>query len=46
MKKEALNNAISGSRIPSNIISLVKQYPWNNFLQLKVINIFTEVLEN
>jgi hypothetical protein len=24
----------------------VKKFPWNNFLQLKVINIFTEILEN
>jgi len=27
-------------------MSLVKTFPWNNFLQLKVINIFTEVIEN
>ena len=46
MKKEALNNRIAESQIPSHIMDLVKQFPWNNFLQLKVINIFTEILEN
>lgn len=36
----------NGSKIFANIVALVKQYPWNNFLQLKVMNIFEEVLDN
>jgi len=46
MKKDVLNTAIASSKIPLHIMSLIKAYPWNNFLQLKVINIWTEVLEN
>jgi len=45
LKKDTLNFAIAASDIPKNTIGLVKEFPWNNFLQLKVINIFTEVLE-
>lgn len=33
------------SSASSNILELVKAYPWNNFLQLKVMNLFTEVIE-
>lgn len=34
------------SKIFGNVIQLVKEYPWNNFLQLKVINICNEVITN
>jgi hypothetical protein len=46
MKKESLNNALGESKIFCNLMQLVKEYPWNNFLQLKVINICTEIIEN
>jgi hypothetical protein len=46
LKKESLYTALGDSAIFKNIVALVKQYPWNNFLQLKVINLFTEVIEN
>jgi len=46
MKKEVLYQPLGRSKIFGNIIELVKQYPWNNFLQLKVINLFTEVIDN
>jgi len=35
-----------GSSVFKNIIELVKTYQWNNFLQLKVMNMFEEVLDN
>lgn len=46
LKKEVLYQALGRSEIFKNIVSLVKQYPWNNFLQLRVINLFTEVIDN
>jgi hypothetical protein len=46
LKKESLLNSLGSSEIFGNIIQLVKQYPWNNFLQLKVINICNEVITN
>jgi len=46
LKKESLYTALGDSAIFKNIVALVKQYPWNNFLQLKVVNLFTEVIEN
>ena len=40
LKKEPIFTSLMGSQIFSNIMALVKNYPWNNFLQLKVINLF------
>lgn len=45
LKKEVLLTPISTSPLLTNIIGLVKAYPWNNFLQLKVMNLYTEVIE-
>jgi len=45
LKKEVLLKPISVSPACANIVELVKAYPWNNFLQLKVMNLFTEVIE-
>lgn len=45
LKNEKLCMAVANSKIPLEIVNLVKAYPWNNFLQLKVINIFNEVIE-
>lgn len=44
LRKDTLLKAIGESTIFTSIIELVKQYPWNNFLQLKVINICNEVI--
>jgi len=46
MKKEVLYEPLGRSQIFGNIVNLVKIYQWNNFLQLKVINLFTEVIDN
>ena len=37
---------IASSNILHNILELLINYPWNNFLQLKVVSIFEEILEN
>ena len=34
------------SEVFAVILELVQRYPWNNFIQLKVINIFEEIFEN
>jgi hypothetical protein len=44
LKKEPIFTALIASQTFSNIMTLVKNYPWNNFLQLKVINLFEQVL--
>jgi hypothetical protein len=44
LKKEPIFAALMTSQTFSNIMTLVKNYPWNNFLQLKVINLFEQVL--
>lgn len=46
LKKEALYDALGESKVFANIMALVKQYPWNNFMQLKVIAISDEILDN
>jgi hypothetical protein len=46
LKKDALYEAMGASKIFQFIMELVKQYPWNNFMQLKVISISDEVLDN
>lgn len=34
------------TQVFANIVELVKKYEWNNFLQLKVINLFDNILNN
>lgn len=46
LKKDTLYDALGESKIFANIMALVKQYPWNNFMQLKVIAISDEILDN
>jgi len=46
LKNDEINEALVSSDIFGNIFQLVKDYPWNNFLQLKVMNICTEIIEN
>lgn len=46
LKKEPIFSGLMQSQIFSNIMTLVKNYPWNNFLQLKVINLFEQVFSH
>ena len=46
LKKEPLFTALMASQTFANIIGLVKIYKWNNFLQLKVINLFEQIFNN
>lgn len=46
LKKEPIYDALGESKVFLNIMRLVKQYPWNNFMQLKVIAISDEILDN
>lgn len=46
MRKEAIYEGLGRSKVFSNIVALVKQYPWNNYLQLKAVALFNEVIDN
>lgn len=46
LKQEALYTAMGRSEVFKNIIQLVKIYPWNNFMQLKVITMCEDIFEN
>ena len=46
LRKEPLYAALSATKIFANIMELVKVYKWNNFLQLKVNNLFEQVCNN
>lgn len=46
MRNAALYAFLKDSLVFERITNLVKAFPWNNFLQLKVINLFEEVLNN
>jgi len=46
LRKEPLYTALSATKIFANIMELVKVYKWNNFLQLKVNNLFEQVCNN
>lgn len=46
LKKETLYTAMGRSKVFFNIMELVKMYPWNNFMQLKVMTMCDEILEN
>lgn len=45
LNKLPVIEALSDSDIFARISDLVEQYPWNNFLQLKAISIYDEVLD-
>jgi hypothetical protein len=45
LNKSPVIEALSETDIFSKISDLVEQYPWNNFLQLKAIAIYEEVLD-
>ena len=46
MRKESVYDILKESKVFARILELVKVYAWNNFLQLKVINLFEEILNN
>ena len=46
LNKPQILSALSGSEIFSKITTLVVAYPWNNFLQLKVIHLFEDIIGN
>ena len=46
MKKTILYIAMGETEMFKNIMSLVHKYQWNNFLQLKVIELCDEILDN
>ena len=46
LNKTPVYEMIATSNILHNILELLINYPWNNFLQLKVVSIFEEILEN
>lgn len=46
MKHETIYKVLGDSKVFARIIDLVKAFPWNNFLQLKVMGLFEEVLVN
>jgi len=45
LNKTSIIEALADTDIFSQISDLVETYPWNNFLQLKVIAIYEEVLD-
>lgn len=45
LNKAPIFEALSDTDIFERISELVEQYPWNNFLQLKTIAIYEEVLD-
>ncbi len=46
LNKEPLLTALAESGLLEMLVQLVHDYPWNNFLQLKVKSIFEEILDN
>lgn len=46
LNNSAILSYLIDSDILSDITDLITAYPWNNFLQLLVINIYQDILEN
>lgn len=46
LHKKDLYERIVDTKILTGINELLSMYPWNNFLQLKVIAIYEEIFEN
>lgn len=46
LNKDSTNKALIDSNFFGEVSNLLGAYPWNNFLQLKVIVIYEELLEN
>eukprot|EP00347_Sterkiella_histriomuscorum_P022039 403331901 len=46
LNKKPIQDSLSESEVFAQISSLVEAYPWNNFLQLKVQNLYEEILDS
>jgi hypothetical protein len=46
LNKDSTNKALLESQFFGEVSKLLRAYPWNNFLQLKVISIYEELMEN
>lgn len=46
LNKDTTTAAIANSNFFQSLSKLLETYPWNNFLQLKAIAIYEDVLEN
>lgn len=46
LSKPQILSALSRSEIFAKLTALMSFYPWNNFLQLRIIQIFEEVIKN
>ena len=46
LNRKTINDALLETDLLSKISDLVESYPWNNFLQLKVISLYEEIFEN
>lgn len=45
LKKTQLSKALLTSQVSQSLVALVQQYPWNNFLQIRVQMYFDELLD-
>lgn len=45
-RKDDLYTALGDSQVFKNIMDLVKKYPWNNFMQLKVMSLVDEIFDH
>ena len=46
LKKTSLAKSLLSSGVSENLVNLIKTYPWNNFLQIRVQMYFDELLDN
>lgn len=46
LKKDLLLTALAESNFFGHLSYLIEAYPWNNFLQLKSIQVFEEIFES
>jgi len=45
LKQDQLLSALADSQFFAELSHLLELYPWNNFLQLKAVSIFDEILD-
>ena len=46
LNKQSITDAVKEQNVLQTLIDLVEQHPWNNFLQLKVHQIFEDLMES
>jgi len=46
LHKASLNDEIAKSEAFAILSDLIYEFPWNNFMQLKLINVYEDILEN